>query len=237
MQDLGFPEGTGISPTAVSEPFPLFTEEGIKAMRAEILRDEIFKNYRHSSNIAACQLRGFCPKYVRPDLATWMPEETLDQRLADCYRYAPFIYEAWKSPETLAIMPKVAGIDLVPSMDIEIAHVNISVKSEEEKNDEIESYKSRETSLFNNDNPVVAWHYDCYPFVYVLMLSEASMMIGGETALCTGTGEIMKVRGPQMVCIIFKSSHVCSILILKGPCNCTPRSLHSTSSSSGTRSH
>ena len=62
MSDLGFPEGTGISPTAVSEPFPLFTKEGVKAMRAEILSDEVFKNYSHSSNLAACQLRGFCPK-------------------------------------------------------------------------------------------------------------------------------------------------------------------------------
>jgi hypothetical protein len=30
------------------------------------------------------------------------------------------------------------------------------------------------------------------------MLSDASQMKGGETALRTGTGDIMKVRGPQM---------------------------------------
>jgi hypothetical protein len=31
------------------------------------------------------------------------------------------------------------------------------------------------------------------------MLSDCTNMIGGETALRTGTGEIMKVRGPAMV--------------------------------------
>lgn len=31
------------------------------------------------------------------------------------------------------------------------------------------------------------------------MLSDCTGMIGGETALRTGTGEVMKVRGPAMV--------------------------------------
>ena len=84
-------------------------------------------------------------------------------------------------------------------MDIEIAHTNISVKSEKEKNSEMEIYKSKDTTSLDDENAVVAWHYDCYPFVCVLMLSDATSMIGGETALCTGNGEIMKVRGPQMV--------------------------------------
>lgn len=31
------------------------------------------------------------------------------------------------------------------------------------------------------------------------MMSDATKMQGGETALKTGTGEVLKVRGPQMV--------------------------------------
>ena len=31
------------------------------------------------------------------------------------------------------------------------------------------------------------------------MLSDCTEMLGGETALRTGTGEIMRVRGPQQV--------------------------------------
>lgn len=34
------------------------------------------------------------------------------------------------------------------------------------------------------------------------MLSDCESMIGGETALRTGTGEIVKVRGPQMGCAV-----------------------------------
>jgi hypothetical protein len=35
----------------------------------------------------------------------------------------------------------------------------------------------------------------------VLMLSDCTNMVGGETALRTGTGDIIKVRGPQMVSV------------------------------------
>jgi hypothetical protein len=95
------------------------------------------------------------------------------------------VYDAWTNPETLRILSSIAGVDLIPVFDYEIGHINISV----------------------NDNPdgktqaapVVGWHKDSYPFVCVLMLSDATEMKGGETALRTGSGEIMKVRGPQMV--------------------------------------
>jgi hypothetical protein len=46
---------------------------------------------------------------------------------------------------------------------------------------------------------VVDWHRDSYPFVCVLMMSDTTGMIGGETALKTGRGDVMKVRGPTMV--------------------------------------
>jgi hypothetical protein len=59
----------------------------------------------------------------------------------------------------LRIISSITGVDLVPIMDYEIGHINISV----------------------NDNPdgttqaapVVNWHKDSYPFVCVLMLSDA----------------------------------------------------------------
>lgn len=54
--------------------------------------------------------------------------------------------------------------------------------------------------IAEDDNmPVVGWHRDSYPFVCVLMMSDTAGMVGGETALRTGTGEIMKVRGPSKV--------------------------------------
>lgn len=125
-------------------------------------------------------------------------------------RYAPFTYDLWKHPETLAAISKVAGIDLVTEMDLEIGHINISVKSEEEKDRELAALAGRAAAHPEADEgvsecamedgpPIVGWHRDSYPFVCVTMLSDCTNMRGGETALRTGNGEILKVRGPQMV--------------------------------------
>lgn len=79
-------------------------------------------------------------------------------------------------------------------MDFEIGHINLSVKSEEQKQRELVAHSNGQ-----DEQPIVGWHTDSYPFVCVLMLSDCTEMIGGETALRTGTGEILKVRGPQRV--------------------------------------
>lgn len=62
MTDLKLPEGTGVSPVAVSEPFQLFTPEAVQRMRAEIFKKDVWQNCQYSSNLAQCQLRGFAAK-------------------------------------------------------------------------------------------------------------------------------------------------------------------------------
>lgn len=87
-------------------------------------------------------------------------------------------------------------MDLIPSIDFEIATINVSV------DDSTETIAPR---ICENPEPladgvsVVAWHYDSFPFVCVVMLSDCQGMVGGETALRTASGEVMKVRGPAMV--------------------------------------
>lgn len=118
------------------------------------------------------------------------------------------MYDVWKNPEVLSIVSRIAGVDLVPEMDFEIAHINISVKSEKQKAEELEAFVDKQLTEadeaiagcpWEDDKPIVDWHTDSYPFVCVTMLSDCSSMIGGETALRTGDGEVVKVRGPQMV--------------------------------------
>jgi hypothetical protein len=109
------------------------------------------------------------------------------------YRHAKFIFEAWKHPETLAIISRIAGVDLVPVMDYEIGHINMSVPGQKKE------YDSSVMIAEDDEEAIVGWHRDSYPFVCVLMMSDTTGMIGGETALRTGTGEIKKVRGPQKV--------------------------------------
>jgi hypothetical protein len=84
---------------------------------------------------------------------------------------------------------RIAGVDLVPVMDYEIGHINISVPGSKSDADQIVDDEDDKDS-------VVGWHKDSYPFVCVLMMSDTTGMIGGETALRTGTGAIKKVRGP-----------------------------------------
>jgi hypothetical protein len=91
---------------------------------------------------------------------------------------------------------QIAGMELIPAMDFEVANINISVSDENNETTNV---------LDNNDSPLgdrlssVAWHYDSFPFVCVVMLSDCTGMVGGETVLKTATGDIMKVRGPAMV--------------------------------------
>lgn len=93
-------------------------------------------------------------------------------------------------------------------MDFEIGHINISVKSEEQKVEELQAFAEKCSTEadegisgcpWEDDKPIVDWHTDSYPFVCVTMLSDCKNMIGGETALRTGNGDILKVRGPGMV--------------------------------------
>ncbi|KAL4890901.1 hypothetical protein BDV59DRAFT_75232 [Aspergillus ambiguus] len=181
MKELEYPESRGVSQVGVSEPFPLFSTEAIQHMRREIFSDEVLSKYQFSSNLAPCQLRGFAQ---------------------EC---APFVYDAWKNPKTLEIISKIAGVDLLPVMDYEIGHVNISVNNKEKPSECLEGTAETTTHSFAKvgcrkvDRPVVGWHTDSYPFVCVTMLSDCKGMVGGETALKRGDGGILNVRGPQMV--------------------------------------
>ncbi|APA07026.1 hypothetical protein SS1G_04286 [Sclerotinia sclerotiorum 1980 UF-70] len=172
MEEIGYSATSGVSPIAVSEPFRLFTEEAVNIMREEIFDKEVQEKYSYTSDIAPKQLRGYAPDHGK------------------------FIYEAWKHPETLAIISKIAGVDLVPVMDYEIGHINLSVPGKRKDHD------SSALISEEDEKPIVGWHRDSYPFVCVLMMSDTTGMVGGETALRTGYGDIKKVRGPSKGCAV-----------------------------------
>ncbi|KAH6886372.1 hypothetical protein B0T10DRAFT_407865 [Thelonectria olida] len=167
MKEIGL-EGHGISPNAVTEPFSLFTEDAIKQMRAEIFSEEVLENCQYASTFNKNMVRGMGAAR------------------------APFTYSVWHSPEVIAKISEVAGIDLVPSIDNEIANINISVNDG--------NTEAAQVSLdpLGDGLSAVAWHYDSFPFVCVTMLSDCTDMVGGETALRTASGDVRKVRGPAM---------------------------------------
>ncbi|GIJ82341.1 hypothetical protein Asppvi_000848 [Aspergillus pseudoviridinutans] len=183
MAELGYPERRGISPVGVSEPFPMFSADAVQIMRKEAFGEKVFAKYHCSSDLAKGQLRGYA---------------------AEC---APFVYDAWKHPQTLAIVSKIAGVDLIPVVDYEIGHINISLQSEEDKAKFLaavaekksqDAGKSVSDGPWEDKDPIVDWHTDGYHFVCVVMLSDCKDMIGGETELRKGNGETIKIRGPKM---------------------------------------
>jgi len=179
MQQIGLPNDIGVSPVAVTEPFPLFSPAAVEMMRSEIAKPEVVQNHTFSSNIAANQLRGYAREH------------------------APFTYAAWTHPTTIAIVSKLARIDLVPWGDYEIAHINLSSKTEQQVEAELKDinrcgHVSDECiDISVEEKPIVGWHTDSYPFVCVLMMSDVSGMVGGETALSVADGGVVKVRGPS----------------------------------------
>ncbi|KAL4952958.1 hypothetical protein BDW69DRAFT_200450 [Aspergillus filifer] len=187
MADFGL-EGAGISPNAISEPFALFSEDAIRQMRSEIFSEDVMENCQFKSD--------FCENMVR----------------GMGHRRAPFTYSVFKSPEALAKISEVAGIDLIPAWDYEIANINIAVKDDpvdagavqrDHGSGAINDISNGETSALTtpvaeDDTPAFAWHYDSFPFVCITMLSDCTGMIGGETAIKLPSGEIKKVRGPAM---------------------------------------
>ncbi|KAK5941771.1 hypothetical protein PMZ80_005722 [Knufia obscura] len=174
MEEIGL-TGQGLSSTAISEPFPLFTEEAIRQMRGEVFSQTILDKHQYQSSFASNMIRGHCPED------------------------APFIWDAWNDPHVLDIISKIAGIDLVPAWPFDTANINISVNTETD-NVEITSTPQQDNGKPKEEEEMSAfgWHYDSVPFVCVTMLSDCTNMVGGETMIRTGRGEHMKMRGPTM---------------------------------------
>lgn len=63
MKDLGYGEDKCVSPVAITQPFPLFSDDAIDKMRSEIfqVRDS-HPEHVFVSNIADCQLRGYAKR-------------------------------------------------------------------------------------------------------------------------------------------------------------------------------
>lgn len=185
MEELGLTHKNQISPIGVSDAFPLFTDEATDIMKMECLKKDVFLKYgRTSFNSTSgmdCVVRGYAK--VGKDVIT------------------RFIYDAWTHPKTVELISTMAGVELEVVMDYEIAHVNIGVTSEEVAEQQRKVH-AREQALSGENSgedipAIVGWHKDSYPFVCVLMLSDTSNMIGGETYLRMGDSKVAHVQGPQ----------------------------------------
>lgn len=189
MSQLNIHSKDAILEIGVTDPFPLFTLEAIKVMRAELLRTEVFEKYSRIANSSTSKL------------LDWMVR-------GYAKKACPFTYAAWTHPSTVAAVLAMAGVELEVVFDYEVAHVNVLLQLPELYEADRERIALSRKSSFagtsdGKDMPaVVNWHHDAYPFVCVLLLSDTTEMVGGETSLRMGCapGEVPQVAvvpGPK----------------------------------------
>lgn len=189
MEELGLTNPKQISPIAVSDPFPLFTDEAVDLMRLELFQKESILEHARAifnsttvlqKNGVDCVMRG------------WVKNRSGIK--------SQFTHDAWMHPKTMELVSKISGVDLKIVMDSDIATTNINISSTEKAEQEridAESELALKTKGGDSMPAVVGWHKDSPPYVCVLMISDTTCMIGGETYLRKGNGELACVPGPR----------------------------------------
>lgn len=186
LQDLGIEKThvPAISDIAVSDPFPLFTEEACDIMKWEAFQAENVAKY------------GKVPKMSLGATAT-------DFQICGYTNNSPFTVAAWKHPETQDIINKFAGVKLQIMFDYEIAHINASLIDKRIPEGADTSLLHEQTSKQtktdkNSPKAVFNWHYDSNSMTAVLMLSTKDSMEGGKTGLRNGNEDVVYVDGPKI---------------------------------------
>tara|TARA_R110002060_G_scaffold39569_1_gene50750 strand:+ start:568 stop:1638 length:1071 start_codon:yes stop_codon:yes gene_type:complete len=207
LEELGLASPLATGPIAITAPFPLFSAEGIKQLRADLFRPSVIEKhmYREAKDPGVYKVRGYG-------------------------KDAPFVYSAWTHSQLLEACSKAAGVELEVVFDYEIGHINVQlpkVAGDEEKDilDRLPPAappkqhmfidESAKTAAQKDEGHLTAWHNDSYPWVCVVMLSDPTGMIGGETALRKGDGSLLKVRGPEVGCAVMMQGGLINHVALK----------------------
>ncbi|KKY23825.1 hypothetical protein UCRPC4_g02638 [Phaeomoniella chlamydospora] len=170
MESLGIEESP-LTSVAYTGPFPLLTLDAVKIHRKTVFNNDVLENCKSQTWSHSIQLRGMTPTYSK------------------------FMHQFWNSDEVKTVISKAAGVELEPVMDYEICHANMQVQH---SNDDLTPSSSREPKLPSQEDMIVEWHKDCYPFVVILMLSDPKGMSGGETVIRKGDGSLMFVKAPEI---------------------------------------
>ncbi|KAI9745259.1 MAG: hypothetical protein M1818_001538 [Claussenomyces sp. TS43310] len=169
---------------AATVPFPILSYEGVRAYRRSLFSQPILQQCASSPYPGTLILRNVA-------------------------EHSTFIHDFWTHPMTLRLVSDAAGLPLSIVMPTEIGHTNIQtsgVTMEEmiaELSVEPDTTKvqlSEEEKAYDplTSKSIIPWHYDSYPYVCVLMLSDTEAMVGGETYIKGGDGVATKVEGPAL---------------------------------------
>ncbi|CUM66577.1 uncharacterized protein PRCAT00004246001 [Priceomyces carsonii] len=166
-----------ITDVAVTEPFPLFTEEACNIMKWEAF------------------LRSTIQKYGRVPIMAKKITST-DFQVCGYSEHAPFTVAAWKHPRVQEIINKFAGVGLKIMFDYEIAQINASLVDNKKP---IGKVKAANHSQDPEElGAVFDWHYDSNSITVVLMLSTNDNIDGGKTGLKNGSEEVVFIGDPKV---------------------------------------
>ncbi|RSL95246.1 hypothetical protein CDV31_013977 [Fusarium ambrosium] len=181
FEELGLPQPQNAPNLCYTDPFPLFSEEGVRILRREMLSKPVLDKYLRSWDRAPAYIAGH--------------EKT-----------AKFTLQAWQHPATQAAVEKAAGFGLrLLKREADLGLVNIQLGPEglagvynltETPATPLSPSEIQKSSY--DDIPIDSWHKDQVPVVCVVMLSNTRGMEGGETAIRTGDGSIVKVKSPTI---------------------------------------
>jgi hypothetical protein len=130
---------------------------------------------------------------------------------------ATWVRDMWCHPAVTECISKAFGLPLkVLGRNGEVGYANIQLGPDGldgvYKLGEVPSAPLQvETAPTSQDDAsmIDSWHRDSTQVVVVVMLSDTSTMIGGETAIRTGDGRILKARGGKMgSAVVMQGCHV-----------------------------
>ncbi|KUJ21355.1 uncharacterized protein LY89DRAFT_577248 [Mollisia scopiformis] len=176
---LNLPKPATAPDTCFTEPFQLFSDEGVRMIRRDLLRKEVLDKHLKAWDRA--------PGYIGG------AEET-----------TKWVTSTWHHPAVTACVSEVFGLPLnLLGRKGEVGYVNVQLGPEgregvyklgETPSPPLSSDSIEDNEGQNDASMIDSWHKDSTQVVVVVMLSDCSTMLGGETAV-NASGTILKARG------------------------------------------
>lgn len=119
MDDLGL-KGQGVAKVGITEPFPLLSAEGVRALRGNVFTKAVLDNYSESFVNSVYLALLNCALIIFIGVAVSSKLSSCQVRGMGSDNLACFVKNLWSHPETVRACSEAAGMELVPIMPYEV---------------------------------------------------------------------------------------------------------------------
>ncbi|RPA93756.1 hypothetical protein L873DRAFT_1815488 [Choiromyces venosus 120613-1] len=203
FKDLSLPRpASAASPVAGSAPFPLFSPAAIPLLRKELLNPAYldktatpFSNHNLIVRNTAAHSLFFKDIWTHPDVmravsqAAGVELEIVMETIEIGHANVQVDMRRYEGLERADMLERVSE-ELTSGKFGEVESGRVRVEVEKRSEEEMSKEVNGEGGL------IVPWHYDSYPFVCVVMLSDTTNMVGGETVIKRGDGSLFGISQP-----------------------------------------